>query len=133
MKRLDPDMDEMDTIGRGTHPEFVECDHCNGYGSSLKEESNSCTKCGGKGYLDRDEVEDEPKQTYSKKCGRCGTGMGSWSMSYFNTDELCNHCQELERKHPSYEEAKRIETEECKKGNYNFQGIGLPEELRIKR
>ena len=27
------------------------CDHCNGYGSSLKEENAKCTKCGGSGLV----------------------------------------------------------------------------------
>ena len=27
------------------------CDHCNGYGSSLKEEADRCTKCGGSGLV----------------------------------------------------------------------------------
>jgi hypothetical protein len=129
------DVDDFDAIEKGTHPEFVSCDHCNGYGSSLKEEADRCTKCGGRGYIDRDKVEDKPKPStghYSEICDRCGNGMGSWSMSYFNTEHICDRCQELERKHPLYEEAKRTETEECKKGNYSFEGIGLPEDLRIK-
>ena len=25
------------------------CTHCNGYGSSLKEKADKCTKCGGSG------------------------------------------------------------------------------------
>jgi len=28
---------------------FEYCDHCNGYGSSLKEEADTCTKCKGTG------------------------------------------------------------------------------------
>jgi DnaJ-class molecular chaperone len=27
------------------------CTHCNGYGSSLKEDSDTCTKCGGLGLV----------------------------------------------------------------------------------
>ena len=27
------------------------CRHCNGYGSSLKEESDRCTRCGGTGLV----------------------------------------------------------------------------------
>lgn len=30
---------------------FEECQHCNGYGSSLKEASDRCTRCGGTGLL----------------------------------------------------------------------------------
>lgn len=28
---------------------YEECSHCNGYGSSLKETADRCTKCGGTG------------------------------------------------------------------------------------
>ena len=28
-----------------------ECKHCNGYGSSLKEEADRCTVCGGTGLV----------------------------------------------------------------------------------
>jgi hypothetical protein len=31
----------------------VECSHCNGYGSSLKEASDRCTRCGGSGLASR--------------------------------------------------------------------------------
>jgi len=34
---------------------YVECNHCNGYGSSLKETSDKCTKCGGAGLLKKEE------------------------------------------------------------------------------
>ena len=27
------------------------CDHCNGYGSSLKQASDRCTRCGGSGLV----------------------------------------------------------------------------------
>jgi len=32
---------------------YIMCDHCNGYGSSLKDppEQNTCTKCGGYGVI----------------------------------------------------------------------------------
>jgi len=31
------------------------CSHCNGYGSSLKESSDRCTKCGGSGLVKKEE------------------------------------------------------------------------------
>jgi DnaJ-class molecular chaperone len=34
---------------------YAECNHCNGYGSSLKETSDKCTKCGGAGLLKKEE------------------------------------------------------------------------------
>ena len=30
---------------------FKVCKHCNGYGSSLKEETDRCTHCGGLGLV----------------------------------------------------------------------------------
>lgn len=40
-------------------PDFWEkyemCTHCNGYGSSLKESSSTCTECGGSGLKERNE------------------------------------------------------------------------------
>lgn len=30
---------------------LTECPHCNGYGSSLKEEAESCTFCNGTGLV----------------------------------------------------------------------------------
>lgn len=30
---------------------YTICDRCNGYGSSLKEESPTCTQCGGSGLI----------------------------------------------------------------------------------
>ena len=29
----------------------VQCNHCNGYGSSLKENGNTCSRCGGTGMV----------------------------------------------------------------------------------
>ena len=31
-----------------------ECTHCNGYGSSLKEDADKCTKCGGSGLVKKE-------------------------------------------------------------------------------
>lgn len=64
-------------------------------------------------------------------CDRCNNETHSFNMSYFNTDMCCNECIEKERAHPKYAEAKQIEYEECSKGNLNFEGIGLPEDLRV--
>lgn len=30
---------------------LVECEHCAGYGSSLKESADKCSKCGGSGLV----------------------------------------------------------------------------------
>lgn len=59
------------------------------------------------------------------KCERCGKNTDMFTMSIFNTQYICMECKEKEKQHPRYEEAKRREYEEIKKGNYNFEGIGL--------
>jgi len=46
-------------------------------------------------------------------------------MSMFNTQMICMDCKDGEKENPKYEEAVRREAEEVKKGNYNFEGIGL--------
>lgn len=67
----------------------------------------------------------------AKSCVRCGVSFEkeAYSMSYFNTDECCLECLEQEKKHPMYQKAKEIERQEVAKGNYNFEGIGLPEDF----
>lgn len=48
----------------------------------------------------------------------------------FNTDQICMKCSKREKKHPRYEEARRLELQHVLKGDYNFGGVGLPPELR---
>ena len=43
---------------------------------------------------------------------------------------ICTSCDTKERKHPDYERAVSVETEQVLKGNLNFEGIGLPKELK---
>ena len=43
---------------------------------------------------------------------------------------ICTSCEHKERSHPQFERAVRIETEQVLKGNLNYEGIGLPEELK---
>ena len=40
-----------------------------------------------------------------KTCDRCGATTKTWTMSMFNTQEICPVCKEQERKHPRYQEA----------------------------
>lgn len=67
-----------------------------------------------------------------KKCDRCGGDAPTWQMSRFNTQECCLVCIAREKKHPSYQEACDVERAECEKGNYNFEGIGLPRDLEVE-
>ena len=63
------------------------------------------------------------------KCDRCGKKTKSLIMSMFNTENICKECKEKEVKHPLYEKAREIERQEVLKGNYNFKGIGKPNDL----
>ena len=63
------------------------------------------------------------------KCDRCGKETDSFTMSYFNTQNICWKCEKIEKAHPKYAEAREREWEEVRKGNYNYKGIGLPADL----
>lgn len=65
-------------------------------------------------------------------CDRCHQEARASTGSYFNTDQICLKCAEVERQHPAFEEARRIENEAVRAGNYNFGGVGLPESLRTR-
>lgn len=62
-------------------------------------------------------------------CDRCKQPTLSYTMSFFNTEEICPECDKKERAHPKFKEAHDKEVEEVKKGNYNFPGIGKPDDL----
>lgn len=64
-------------------------------------------------------------------CDRCGLPHNNRTiMSKFNTEEICIPCKDKEVLHPEYKRASEAEIAEVKKGNYNFQGIGLPSDLK---
>jgi hypothetical protein len=67
------------------------------------------------------------------KCDRCYENTARTMMSLFNMDMCCDLCIENEQAHPSYVEARDRELDELSKGNYNFPGIGLPEDLKIRK
>jgi hypothetical protein len=54
-------------------------------------------------------------------------------MSRFNTDCLCFECINEERQHPDYKKALDAERRAVQNGDYNFSGIGLPEDLKNKK
>ena len=63
-------------------------------------------------------------------CNRCHMESPKFTkMSFFNLEMICPECDEKERAHPKYEEARRLEGEECLNGNMNYPGIGKPNEL----
>lgn len=64
------------------------------------------------------------------KCERCGAETDITTCSYFNTESICMDCNLKERNHPLYKAAKDTELAAVKVGDYNFPGIGLPDDLR---
>lgn len=63
-------------------------------------------------------------------CDRCHKETIGHTGSYFDTAKICFECDAKERAHPDFEAARQRETEECARGNFNYQGIGLPADLR---
>ena len=63
-------------------------------------------------------------------CERCNKPTQTTTGSYFNREMICTSCDTKERKHTDYERAVSIETEQVLKGNLNYEGIGLPKELK---
>ena len=59
------------------------------------------------------------------KCQRCGKDTLIWTLSMFNTQEICMVCKEKERQRPDYEAAVKADEAAIKEGNFNFNGIGL--------
>lgn len=59
-------------------------------------------------------------------CGRCWKPSVSLGMSRFNTQMICIECEDKEKAHPQYKEAKDAELQAVKSGNMNFKGIGKP-------
>jgi len=62
-------------------------------------------------------------------CERCQSETRVHIVSYFNTQSICPRCEAIEQRHPRYAEAKRKEKIEVLKGNYNYEGVGLPKDL----
>lgn len=63
-------------------------------------------------------------------CDRCKEEAKIFQMSRFNTDNCCMECLEKEKRHPMYAKAVAAERAAVLAGNYNFEGIGLPDDLR---
>ena len=65
-----------------------------------------------------------------RTCERCNKPTHTVIGSYFNRQMICTSCESKERKHPQFDRAMRIETEQVLNGNLNYEGIGLPEDLK---
>ena len=60
------------------------------------------------------------------KCDRCHQDFnGCRTMSMFNEQTICMTCKEKEQQRADYRKAVEADHAEIRKGNYNFQGIGL--------
>ena len=70
---------------------------------------------------------------WNGECQRCMAEADSHIMSMFDVALICMTCWELEQKHPKYEAARSAESEEVKRGNLNFKGVGLPSTVDKKR
>jgi len=62
-------------------------------------------------------------------CDRCKNQTYVLTMSYFNTDMICEECRTKERAHPLFEHAREEENKAVRGGNYNYPGIGKPKDL----
>jgi len=70
------------------------------------------------------------KENRGTLCDRCGKMKSAFTMSIFNTDWICTDCEDIEAKHPEFHKARKFEADQCRKGNFNYEGIGLPDDLR---
>jgi 7-cyano-7-deazaguanine synthase in queuosine biosynthesis len=64
------------------------------------------------------------------KCERCQSETKVHTVSYFNTQAICGRCEKIEQRHPTYPAAKKAEMTQVIKGNYNYEGVGLPNDLK---
>jgi len=65
-------------------------------------------------------------------CHRCGDESHVFGFSMFNTQMICMPCVDEERAHPDFKRARDEEYAHVSRGNLNFEGIGLPEDLSKK-
>ena len=59
-------------------------------------------------------------------CQRCFKETNCYTMSMFNTQEICMDCKTAETKLPEYQDARDAELRAVRAGDYNFCGVGLP-------
>ena len=71
----------------------------------------------------------EKKSEYTQFCQRCMKGTNTTQMSMFNTQICCSECIEKERAHPDFPKAREAEQKALQDGDYNYVGIGLPDDL----
>ena len=60
------------------------------------------------------------------RCDRCHGSLDDGRIcSMFNEQTICMTCKEKEQQRADYRKAVEADHAEIRKGNYNFQGIGL--------
>ena len=60
---------------------------------------------------------------WNGKCHRCNEASGAYTMSFLNTQMICMECDEKEKEHPRYKEAKDEELRQVQAGNMNYGGL----------
>ena len=63
------------------------------------------------------------------KCERCDQETQAHTMSMFSTKLICMACKEREKLHPRYKEAALAELQAVLAGEFNYQGVGEPDDL----
>lgn len=63
-------------------------------------------------------------------CDRCQKDVMAFTGSFFNLQTICLDCAERERAHPDFQKAHDAEVAAVRAGDFNFRGIGLPNELK---
>lgn len=56
-------------------------------------------------------------------CHRCSKPSTMYTMSYLNTQLICMDCDDKEKEHPSYKDAKAKELQQVMAGNMNYEGL----------
>ncbi len=69
------------------------------------------------------------KQTDVISCDRCKIETNTFSVSYFNTDSICTECEKIESVHPLFQPAKRANDDAICRGEFDFEGVGLPDDF----
>ena len=65
----------------------------------------------------------------TQRSDRCKKKAIATQMSTFNTEICCMDCIDKEKQHPKYEEDAAAENAAVLRGNFNFPGIGKPDDL----
>jgi len=70
------------------------------------------------------------------RCERCGVTTTLLTMSRFNTQMICvarpdgqPTCEQREKAHPAYPAAAHAELDAVRRGEWNFPGVGKPDDL----